>query len=741
MAASQFLHAIDTRLYYTNEMSVEQVFRVTGYSSDAPSGVERVCFTPAFGDSPSCATSETGFLPWSSGAPNYTVDPGSMASGVIVATAYDHAGNSVNQTFAYELDETAPDSTADAPPYATSSPIRVNWITLDAQSGAFSTALWYKKGTSGTWLLAPLPLGSGDSGTFDFEPLDGGGRYFFATVAQDNVGNLESAVTTHETQTVYDTNAPTSKVTSAPPYWNDSVAPIAMTWVATPSVEANPVVSVSLWYRFAVGEWDETGLVGWGQGPGTFSFWPLEGDGQYYFETVAWDDSGKSEANPYGDGDRTVVYDTQIGAPIGLTAIPANWATTDLFTVTWTNPEDLSGIVAAYYRVGDAPSSDVDGTRVAGDDLSAIAGIRVPSEGQHALWVWLEDRAGNVVSTTARGVWLRYDANVDAPIGLAVQPMAWTPSNAFTVTWSNPTDLSGITGAYYKLGSPPVHSGDGIWVPGGDLERIGEITVPQEGRISLYLWLTDLAGNVGWSNRRSVDLLYDPSPPTDVTIQAPESTTDMTFEVRWSADFAASGVESYTVEVSGTTDADWQSWLSSVTKTSASFAASVADAVYAFRVTAYDRAGNSAQAQTTVTVEAQRIHLPVIYDFWRYWFVYDVYESNDTFADAYGPLKTGHLAPPAYIWDGSDPNDYYYFIPESTAQVLIQLTDIPQNTDYDLYLYDVPQPTYLKRSANSGNVDEKITFFPVPGRKYWVRVYPFEGSSKTKPYNLTVVYR
>ena len=69
------------------------------------------------------------------------------------------------------------------------------------------------------------------------------------------------------------------------------------------------------------------------------------------------------------------------------------------------------------------------------------------------------------------------------------------------------------------------------------------------------------------------------------------------------------------------------------------------------------------------------------------------------------------------------------------------MTDIPEGMDYYLYLYDVPPPTFLKRSTNTGNADEEITWKPVPGRKYWVRVYPFKGSSKAKPYNLTVVYR
>jgi hypothetical protein len=72
------------------------------------------------------------------------------------------------------------------------------------------------------------------------------------------------------------------------------------------------------------------------------------------------------------------------------------------------------------------------------------------------------------------------------------------------------------------------------------------------------------------------------------------------------------------------------------------------------------------------------------------------------------------------------------------------LTGIPQGADYDLYVYysnGAGNPVFVTRSVNTGNKDEEIRFVPVSGRKYWVRVYPFKGSSNTHPYYLTVVYR
>ncbi len=103
-----------------------------------------------------------------------------------------------------------------------------------------------------------------------------------------------------------------------------------------------------------------------------------------------------------------------------------------------------------------------------------------------------------------------------APFNLQPSPAGWQSSNNFALDWTNPTDLSGIAGAYYKLDGEPTGPGDGTWVPGDGIDHIGGIAVPAPGKHSIYLWLQDEAGNSD-SDTRNVKLdafWYDPIPPT-----------------------------------------------------------------------------------------------------------------------------------------------------------------------------------------------------------------------------------
>jgi hypothetical protein len=638
-----YLHAVGTTLYYTNTMVFPQTFELRGYSEDDRSGVARVCFTRAFGDQPSCDVD--GFPRWwQSGTPGYAVDTGATASGAIVATVYDRAGNVARQQFACELDGTPPDSRASSQPYATSRPIPVAWTATDAQSGVGSVELWFKQGAAGPWTYdQTLPAG-GDSFRF-YPPGDVPGTYSFVTVARDNLGNVEPRATTADAQTVYDKNKPTSEVTWAPEYWNRPDTPITLTWAATPTLA--PLVEVRLWVRYDEGDWAPTEISKTGRYrepiSGTFSFDPQE-NGRYDFDTVARDDKGESEAEPSDAGDRTTRYDTAIGPPAHLTSIPAVWSQNDLFAVTWTNPSDLSGIV----------------------------------------------------------------------------------------------------GAYHKLDSAPTGPEDGIWWPGVGRDRIDKLEVGSEGSHTLYLWLRDAAGNNGFDfgNWRTVSLLYDPTAPTDVSIAAPASAARTSFVVSWSANTAASGLLRYTVEYSRAIYSGWKQWLPSTTETSGRFTAPLAGAEYVLQVTVYDRAGHSAQAQTTVYVERQRAYLPVLRDRWPDWYRYDVYEPNDMPADAYGPLKSGQTYH-SFIWNAEDRSDYYYFVPVSTQQVVIMLANIPDHCDYDLYLYKEGQDKPVAASNVKGKGgSETIRHSPEAGRTYWILVYSYyRDFSSTQPYRLTVTYK
>jgi M6 family metalloprotease-like protein len=105
-----------------------------------------------------------------------------------------------------------------------------------------------------------------------------------------------------------------------------------------------------------------------------------------------------------------------------------------------------------------------------------------------------------------------------APIGLTASPSTWTNYNLFTIDWTNPSDPSGIAGAYFKLSSPPTYDTDGIYYT----NKPFYVGATAEGGQPIYVWLKDGAGNTSYLNWSSTTLYYDVTAPT-ITITNPTS--------------------------------------------------------------------------------------------------------------------------------------------------------------------------------------------------------------------------
>lgn len=723
--SSDYLYASDLTLFYTNTMTAAPFWVQGLVDDDGLSELDHAVFSKAFNQTPPIDTTPAVF------DGRYDVPNGSTASGTITATIYDQVGNTTVQTYTYELDGTPPTSLASAPASFTDpeTPIPVTWTALDSQSGVQSTTLWYKKETTGTWTLYQTQ--GGTSGTFNFVPPAGDGLYLFAAVAQDQLNNPEAGPAATETQTLYDTQVPQSRVTWAPSYTNST--PITVTWVVTPSIA--PFVQVDLWYRFDGGTWQPAALTST-ELSGAFSFVPPHGDGVYDLATVA-QDTLKSEATPAGAGDATVVYDSAIGAPISLAPIVTGWSRTAFVTVTWENPIDLAGINKAYYKLDAAPTSPNDGTGIAGDQIEQLTHIALPTEAIHTLWVWLADRAGNVDHTQSQTTELWYDATVAPPLTPTVSPSGWTRTNVFTLSWTNPADLSGITGAFYRLDAVPLSPTDGTWRGGSDLEGMSGLSVPGDGTHTLALWLRDAAGNADHNTRRTVTLRYDATVPANLAIQVPQQSANLQFAVSWSASDPASGIASYRVEYRMLPNGNWQTWLPSTTQQSALFTAPQDETDYAFRLTAYDQAGNMAQTQTTTHVGHFYVFLPTTINRYASWYAVDIYEPNNEPGEAYGPLISSQIYQ-AYIWDQTDVSDYYFYTSLVRANLQVDLTQIPSPADYDLYVYDYYAGQYrlIAYSNRTGTVSEQVTWIAEAGVKYYIRVYAYQGSSSQQPYRL-----
>ena len=248
----------------------------------------------------------------------------------------------------------------------------------------------------------------------------------------------------------------------------------------------------------------------------------------------------------------------------------------------------------------------------------------------------------------------------------------------------------------------------------------------------------------GGLGQEPIDINYvqDAAAPI-VTATAPAVTPVTTFTVSWEAVDPSPGsglVVSYTV-VYREDDGAWEPWLASAALTESTFFSATVEHTYAFSVTVYDHVRNRGEGTAVTQVGRYYVYLPLTLHDWVWWYAVDIYEPNDVLAEAYGPLTSTQVYT-AYIWDATDTDDYYYFTPTTTADVSVDLSNIPVSAgaDYDLYVYDQVIGNWVAHSIGIGTETESVTFTPVAGRRYHILVDPAAGFSSTQPYRLVVTY-
>jgi hypothetical protein len=258
------------------------------------------------------------------------------------------------------------------------------------------------------------------------------------------------------------------------------------------------------------------------------------------------DHAGNVDHTKYGT--TSLSYDATAPLhPDDLAATPTGWGPTDTFRVTWTNPTDTSGIAAAYYKLDLPPISNTNGNRYTGDDINEITNVMIHSDGGHAVFIWLEDRAGNIDHTTYRSVVVQRDMSAPAaPDDLEATPDTWTAVNSFSLAWNNPAEASGIDGVYYKIGTGPSYDEDGTYISGDDIGSIDEITVAGDGTHTVYIWLKDKVGNVDYLNNAHTDIFYDataPGKPVEPTVSPGTWTSTNSFTIDWDEPSDTCGVK------------------------------------------------------------------------------------------------------------------------------------------------------------------------------------------------------
>ena len=293
----------------------------------------------------------------------------------------------------------------------------------------------------------------------------------------------------------------------------------------------------------------------------------------------------------------TVRMDNQPpGRPTDLLVSPTGWSRGSTFTVTWKNPipSDESGIAAVYYRLNAPPSGPTDGTRMA--VVVPSIQINITASGEHDLYIWLEDMAGNVGHQNY--AWLPRAIRRDAQSPSVTHSIEGTLGaenwyiTPVTVTLAATDTLSGLAAVRYQVNG-------GAWIVGTS------VVVSADGAHTVAYRAEDLAGNQ--SGTVAVSFKIDRSVPFVSMIPGAAFQSQPAFTVSWVGidPSPGSGVSVYDVQVADGMSGVWVDWLTNTDLTSAPYLGQRGH-TYGFRARARDVAGNlseyPASAQLLVQV-------------------------------------------------------------------------------------------------------------------------------------------
>jgi len=245
--------------------------------------------------------------------------------------------------------------------------------------------------------------------------------------------------------------------------------------------------------------------------------WTAPKDNTYWWAAVAIGTeedphTGEPEAGP-------LVIDTvPPPPPENLAADPSGWTSTNSFTVSWTNPPDLSRIAGAYYKLNDEPTSDNDGTLVVGDNIISISGIKATRQGPSTINVWLKDKAGNANHENSSSCLLRLDNVAPHAFKLTSPENGKRISdNTPTLIWENSSDNeSGLW--HYE-----------VWLDGINVENVAEnLCTTHELSRAPHTWYIAAVDNA--RNKRVSENVFtftvtveDNTPPRSFKLVSPEN--------------------------------------------------------------------------------------------------------------------------------------------------------------------------------------------------------------------------
>jgi len=273
--------------------------------------------------------------------------------------------------------------------------------------------------------------------------------------------------------------------------------------------------------------------------------------------------------------------------PVYVSANPAGYSATDLFSFSWPEGSDSHSGVSGYeYKRATDPSWTFTTSR-------NVSGITSYQNGENVFYVRTVDIAGNRGQAQAQTPYYFNNDAPSAPQSVQTNPGTNT-TNSFSFSWEEPQNYTGeIVGYYYSINVPPTEE-TASYTAEDNLSAFAAAT--QAGQNTFYVVAKDDAGNVGWASPGSVSFWCNtvaPGIPLNVTItdSSNREISDWRLTVNWQAPtYTGSDFAGYKVYRSS----DGINFGLIATTTSTGYLDSGLNnsCTYLYKVTAYDNSNN-----------------------------------------------------------------------------------------------------------------------------------------------------
>ena len=471
---------------------------VTFNASDTVTQVTNVALWAKFADESWFDTGLSGV--GESGTLEFT--PASALEGTyyFYTVASDEAGHTEGVPAAPDdqvtIDWTAPETSCSSPEFTNNATVPLSYTASDAVSGMSSVSAWIY--TGGAWQDTGL-VGPANGGVINVDVSAWGeGTFGFCTIGRDNCGNVESLPSEPVTTTLYDVTEPTSTAGLPAEGVIANTTPISVPYTADDS--ASGVSSVSLWFKFNGGAWQDSGLSVVPDAvlvtdAGSFSFTPPHGEGTYQFATRALDRAGNLEALPESPDGGALVFDQT--PPTSSVAFEGNYAIAFPITLTFTAADTTSGIASvALYVSLDGGAYEDTGLRATGTEGTFDYTPDTLVAGVYRFYTIATDNAGNV-ETVPGGPEATVIFDTVAPVSVASVSAQYTNSFPIVVSFTASDAGTGLVsvelwvsldgGAFVNTGLSSTESwGTFNYMP----------ATLTDGTFRFYTIASDVAGNV-----------------------------------------------------------------------------------------------------------------------------------------------------------------------------------------------------------------------------------------------------